>query len=141
MSLKPADRPSTLANIERHIRKDITKQLVDNWIKAVDAHSASEPFPSRTGQANRLLAYGATLTVVFLCEHFSACMRLGDCEVLLVDRDSTVGRIAPRNKELVGEDTDSLCMPNADRRFSVSFQGSDDASLNGIQLYLICSDG
>jgi hypothetical protein len=135
------DRPSTLANIERHIRKDITKQLVDNWISAVDAHSASVPFQAEQAQANRLLAYGATLTIVFLCEHFSACMRLGDCEVLIVDRDSKVGRIAPRNKEQVGEDTDSLCMPNADKRFSVSFQGSDDVSLDGNQLYLICSDG
>ncbi len=30
---------------------------------------------------------------------------------------------------------------NADRRFSVSFQGPDDVSLHGNQLYLICSDG
>jgi hypothetical protein len=135
------DRPSILASIERHIRKDITKQLVDTWISAVDAHSASVPFQLEQTQANRLLAYGATLTIVFLCEHFSACMRLGDCEVLVVDRDSKVGRIEPRNEAQVGEDTDSLCMPNADKRFSVSFQASDDVSLDSNQLYLICSDG
>lgn len=135
------DRPSILASIERHIRKDITKQLVDNWISAVDAHSASVPFQAEQAQANRLLAYGATLTIVFLSEHFCVCMRLGDCEVLIVDRDSKVSRIAPRNKVQIGEDTDSLCMPNADKRFSVYFQGSDDLSLDSNQLYLICSDG
>jgi hypothetical protein len=32
-------------------------------------------------------------------------------------------------------------MPNADKRFSVYFQGSDDLSLDSNQLYLICSDG
>lgn len=135
------DRKSTLANIERHIRKDITKQLVDNWVSAVDAHMTSVPLQVEKAQANRLLAYGATLTIVFLCDHFSTCMRLGDCEVLIVDADSKVGRIAPINKEDVGDDTDSLCMPNADKRFRVFFHGSDNISRHGNRLYLICSDG
>ena len=128
------DRPSTLASIERHIRKDITKKLVENWISAVDEHLASVPFQAEHVRTNRLLAYGATLTIVFLCERFSACMRLGDCEVLIVDHESKVWRIAPRSKEQVGEDTDSLCMPDAEKRFSVSFQGSDDVNLAGNQL-------
>jgi serine/threonine protein phosphatase PrpC len=136
-----AERPSVLANIERHIRKDITKQLVDHWANAVDVHSASMPFPVEHDLNKRLLAYGATLTVVFLCEHFTTCLRLGDCEVLMVDRESKVNRIAPRNREQVGEDTDSLCMPDADKRFSVSFSSVNIASPNSKKLYLLCSDG
>lgn len=138
-----ADHPSALVNIERHIRKDIPKQLVDDWVSAVDNHSALVPFQSDQDQdqSKRLLAYGATLTIVFHCEKFSACMRLGDCEVLIVGSDSKVSRIAPRDRLQVGEDTDSLCMPNADKRFSVSFHCSDDVHSDGNKLFLICSDG
>lgn len=136
-----ADSPSALANIERHIRKDITKQLVENWINAVETHSSSVPFSAEQDQAKRLLAYGATLTVVFLCDRFAVCMRLGDCEVLIVDGNLTVNRIAPKNREQVGEDTDSLCMPDADKRFSVSFHEVGETDTRSGTLYLVCSDG
>lgn len=136
-----AEKTLALLNIERHVRKDITKQLVDNWISAVENHASSIPFHAEQDLTKRLLAYGATLTVIFLCKHFTVCMRLGDCEVLIVDSDMRVNRIAPRNKENVGEDTDSLCMPNADKRFSVSFHGSGDPDNRHGKLYLVCSDG
>lgn len=139
--IEAVDKTSALLNIERHIRKDITKQLVDNWISAVETHSSFFPFHAEQDLTKRLLAYGATLTVVFLCERFTVCMRLGDCEVLIVDSDMRVNRIAPRNKEYVGEDTDSLCMPNADKRFSVSFHESGDTDSRYGKLYLVCSDG
>jgi len=136
-----AEKTSALVNIERHLRKDITKQLVDNWISAVETHSSSAPFRIEQDQTKRLLAYGATLTVVFLCEHFTVCMRLGDCELLIVSSDLKVNRIAPRNREQVGEDTDSLCMPNADKRFSVSFHKAGNTEVGCGKLYLLCSDG
>jgi serine/threonine protein phosphatase PrpC len=136
-----SERPSVLANIERHVRKDLTKQLVENWVVAVETHLASVPFQADQDKFKRLLAYGATLTIVFLCEHFTVCMRLGDCEVLTVERDSRVSRITPRDREQIGEETDSLCMPNADKRFSVSFHCAEDVALRGSKLYMICSDG
>jgi serine/threonine protein phosphatase PrpC len=135
------DSTSALANIERHIRKDITKQLVENWTNAVENHSSSVPFHTEQDEVKRRLAYGATLTVVFLCEHFAVCMRLGDCEVLIVDRNLEVNRIAPKNRMQVGEDTDSLCMPDADKRFGVSFHEVGETDSRSGTLYLICSDG
>ena len=136
-----SERSSALVNIERHIRKDLTKQIVDNWIISVENHSSSAPFHAEQDQAKRLLAYGATITVVFLCQYFTVCMRLGDCEVLIVDSDMKVNRIDPRNREQVGEETDSLCMPNADKRFSVYFQNSLDSNICAGKLFLLCSDG
>jgi len=138
---KGTARVSALMNIERHIRKVITKELVDKWAIAVDSSLAAMPFPTTQDQTNRLLSYGATLTIVFHCDHFSACLRLGDCEVLTVSSDSKVSRITPKDRKQVGEETDSLCMPNAEKLFNVSFHSFDDAVYGSNKLYLICSDG
>jgi Protein phosphatase 2C len=139
--LKIADRRTASVQIERHIRKDITEQLAKEWGKAVDSDLALAPLKLDQGQPNRLQIYGATLTVVFHCEYFSTCMQLGDCEVLIVDGDSNVKRIAPRNREQVGEETNSLCMRNAETLFSVSFYVGGDDLTAGIRFFLICSDG
>lgn len=139
--LETTDRRTASVKIERHIRKDIAEQLVEDWVTAVDSHLAKAPLQLNQGETNRLQMYGATLTVVFHCEHFSACMQLGDSEALIVDGDSNVRRVAPRNREQVGEETNSLCMPNAKTLFSVSFYVGGDDPTPGIRLFLICSDG
>lgn len=139
--MEPAELKTTMANVERHIRRDVTKQLVDNWVTAVEAHSAIRPFNTEKERVQRLLAYGATLTVVFACKYFFTCMRLGDCEVLIVGNDSSVVRATPREKQQVGEETDSLCMPNSDKLFNVMFSSSFDLSHNRRKLFLVCSDG
>lgn len=139
--LEISDRRTASVKIERHIRRDLTKQLVKNWVAAVKSHLERSPLELDQEQVNRLQVYGATLTVAFHCEYFSACMQLGDCEVLIVDGDSNVRRIAPRNREQIGEETNSLCMPDAEDLFTVSFCFSEDDLTPSIRFFLICSDG
>jgi hypothetical protein len=134
-------RASALINIERHIRKFVTKEIVNIWMESIDADLAADPLQTSSGQSNRLLAYGATLTVIFLCEHFLACLQLGDAEVLIVSDESKVRRFSPKSGPKLGEETDSLCMANAEKLFKVSFQSFYDASYRKDNLYLICSDG
>lgn len=140
-NMEVGERRTAMANVERHIRKDLTKQLVDHWGAAVEGHSASTPFKPERERTQRLLAYGATLTVVFVCDYFTTCMRLGDCEVLIVGDDSSVNRVTPRDKQQIGEETDSLCMPDSYNRFHVLFRSSFDNIQGRGNLFLVCSDG
>jgi serine/threonine protein phosphatase PrpC len=136
-----ADSYSTLGSIERHIRKDVPKQIVKRWVDAVESHAASTPFGREYSTDEELLAYGSTLTVVFVCEYFWTCLQLGDCEALIVDHCHKVNRVARKPHQLIGDETDSLCQRDSDRRFDVNFYGMTNETAVRPKLFLICSDG
>jgi hypothetical protein len=69
-----------------------------------------------------LLAYGATLSTVWLGEAFVLYLQLGDGDILTVSPDGTVSRPLPEDERLFGGQTTSLCAPGAWRDFRVAFQ-------------------
>ncbi|MEY4568136.1 MAG: hypothetical protein RLY14_3106 [Planctomycetota bacterium] len=140
-SATPEERRHLLSNIERNIRKNLIKLIVTNWVSLIEEHTENNPFTRDYDRQEKLLAYGATLTIAFVCDFFFTCLRLGDCEILIVDQAMMVHRMDTANPNQVGEDTDSLCMPDADQKFSVLFSGDTSDAMSKPKLFLVCSDG
>jgi hypothetical protein len=126
------DRPPDLASLE-----DLVEVLTRRWQAATQAHYLAHPFGPEEVQrlaleggaaaqeslaANPLLAYGATLSTVWLGQTFLLYFQLGDGEVLTVSPGGQVGRPLPGDARLFGGQTTSLCAPGAWRDFRIAFQ-------------------
>jgi len=84
------------------------------------------------------LAYGATLLCTLVVRNYILYLQLGDGDILSVGDDARVERIIPKDKELVGDETTSLCLPNAWREFRVALTL---LSKNLPSLIIMCTDG
>jgi hypothetical protein len=115
----------------------VVEVLTRRWQAAARAHLLAHPFgpeelerltaeggaTARESVAtNPLLAYGATLSTVWLGEAFVLYLQLGDGDILTVSPDGTVSRPLPEDERLFGGQTTSLCAPGAWRDFRVAFQ-------------------
>jgi serine/threonine protein phosphatase PrpC len=69
-----------------------------------------------------LIAYGATLLVVAVTDRFVSYLQLGDGEILTVSDKGEVTRPLNKDDRLFGNETTSLCAPEAWRDFRVNFQ-------------------
>src|SRR5689334_12426674 len=104
--------------------KDTTEEwlpraLVRKWIEVVVEHSNSDPL----GEPEQsVIAYGSTLLVTAVTEQFAIYLQLGDGEILTVSESGEVTRPLTRDDRLFGNETTSLCAPEAWRDFRVSFQ-------------------
>lgn len=120
------------------LARELCPRIVANWREMIQKEEGG--FSTSCEQnisSNSYLAYGATLSVVFRCNSFTIFMKLGDCEILWVDQEEKVGRPFGRSIEIVGEDTESLCMPNADQLMQCCVRRDNPS----VQFYLVCSDG
>jgi serine/threonine protein phosphatase PrpC len=111
--------------------KDTTEEwlprtLVRNWTAAVAENLKAEPLsPDETtsvGQADESVAYGATLLAAAVTERFAIYLQLGDGDILTVSDRGIVTRPLSRDDRLFGNETTSLCAPEAWRDFRVNFQ-------------------
>jgi hypothetical protein len=103
--------------------KDATEEwlpraLVREWVELVGQHLDIRPLQ----EENNLIAYGATLLVAAVTEQFALFLQLGDGEILTVSRSGEVTRPLTKDDRLFGNETTSLCAPEAWRDFRVSFQ-------------------
>ena len=127
--------------------KDATKQwlpraLVRKWSEVVSEHLNAEPLSDgelRLLDTEQLVvAYGATLLVAAVTESFIIYLQLGDGEILTVSESGEVAKPLKKDDRLLGNQTTSLCMPDAWEDFRISFQpiaGSPPA------LILLSTDG
>ncbi len=126
------DRPPDLATLE-----DLVEVLTRRWQAATQAHYLAHSFGPEEVQrlsaeggaaareslaANPLLAYGATLSTVWLGQTFLLYLQLGDGEIRSVSRGGQVGRPLRGDARLFGGQTTSLCAPGAWRDFRIAFQ-------------------
>lgn len=110
------------------------RMLDARWREAVTAHLAAHPLEGkppagseateeiaapaeaptvRTG-ADGIQAYGSTLVGVAVSEGFVVGWQIGDGDLLIVDADGTpAAPLAPKNAELGGLETESLCQEDA----------------------------
>jgi hypothetical protein len=91
----------------------LPRALVRKWVEVVTDHSRNE---------ESLIAYGATLIVAAVTEQFAIYLQLGDGEILTVSENGEVTRPLTKDDRLFGNETTSLCAPDAWRDFRVSFQ-------------------
>ncbi len=107
--------------------KDTTQEwlpraLVREWLEAVTNHLDQEPLSeSELGLSDGSIAYGATLLVTAVTEKFAFYLQLGDGEILVVSEGGDVSRPMSKDERLFGNETTSLCAPDAWRDFRVSF--------------------
>jgi serine/threonine protein phosphatase PrpC len=120
---------------EQTARELITRNLVTGWREAVQADLAQRPLADpelnslqeRDGAAarqsverNPIVAYGATLLTVLVAESFVLYLQLGDGDIMTVSESGEVNRPLPKDERLLGNETTSLCLPEAWRDFRVS---------------------
>jgi serine/threonine protein phosphatase PrpC len=112
--------------------EDLQKSLVDNWLAAVASDLEIHPLTEEElhnldalkGSKSRLavenepvLAYGATLLVAAATDSLMVLLQLGDGEMLCVTSDGQTTRPMPDDPRLSGNETTSLCQPEAWREF------------------------
>jgi hypothetical protein len=134
--------------------ESIVEALARRWQGAVRAHLLAHPFgvdeldrladgdgasAREAVIGNPLLAYGATLTTVWLGETFLLYFQLGDGDILTVTADGAVGRPLPMDARLFAGQTTSLCAPGAWRDFRIGFQTFGRADRPA--LVLLATDG
>ncbi len=125
--------PVDLTLVKRTCDEWLPKVLVRRWQEGVRRYTRRYPFavdelrPPLTNEvhrpANSLSPYGATLIAGLLTENFHLYLQLGDGDILTVAADGTVSRPAlPADARLLGNETTSLCMANAEASMRLAFQ-------------------
>lgn len=95
-------------------------ELVDQWQKAVARHAAATPFsdveallPGSRGTT----PYGATLVAFAANDTMLVVLQIGDGDMVIGYPDGRIDRPLASDVGLVGEETYSLCLPDAVARF------------------------
>jgi len=111
----------------------LQQSLVDAWIAAVGADLKNNPLTEEellalesegpevrsSVEDSPAVAYGATLLVAAATENMVLYLQLGDGEILSVAADGETTRPLPGDERLVGNQTTSLCQPDAWREFRI----------------------
>jgi serine/threonine protein phosphatase PrpC len=132
---------------------EVGQQVVEAWQSAVGSDLAHNPFTeaeltkllTAEGEAskdsvvaNPELAYGATLLVAAATDERMLYMQLGDGDILAVAANGTTTRPIQADDRLVGNQTTSLCQPEAWREF----RNAEVAAADGFPaLVLLSTDG
>jgi len=98
-----------LVHVERLAREELTRSIVQRWIKSVRQHAKKTaiddlPLPKL------LMKYGTTLLSVLVTPSYLLYLQLGDGDILCVASDGSVRRPFPKNPDFIAEETYSLCM-------------------------------
>jgi hypothetical protein len=136
---------------ERHLPAD----LVRAWRKLVDASRAQSPWTpeekerlvGKSGETawdavveNPYLAYGSTLLLVAATSRYIFYLQLGDGDILAVAPDGkNVSHPISTDPSLIANETTSLCMKDASRKFRFAFQAIKDVLPP--RLILLSTDG
>jgi len=130
-----------LSLIKHATEEWLPRALVRNWSEAVAEDLRKDPLSTHElslPRAEAAVAYGATLLVTAVTERFVLYLQLGDGEILTVSESGAVSRPLPKDERLFGNETTSLCAPEAWRDFRVSFQ---PLTLSPPALILLSTDG
>jgi serine/threonine protein phosphatase PrpC len=101
---------------------ELPAQTLAAWRDAVRRHAQS----LETGDdwidatADKLLPYGATLVAVAASDDVAVALQIGDGDLYLGYPDGRLERPLPDDAGLIGEQTYSLCSPDALSRFRVA---------------------
>ncbi len=103
--------------------------LVREWTSRVRCHAGADDVV--------LLDYGTTLIFALVTPEFVLLGQLGDGDLMLVDGGGVVSRPLPSDPRCFGEETSSLCLPDAPTSLRVLALPVPD----GESLLLISTDG
>ena len=132
--------------------QELERDLVVHWLDAVSTDLENHPLTaeelgqleegdgaeSRTSvETLPTLAYGATLLVAAATDNLILYLQLGDGEILCVDSTGETTRPLPADARLLGNQTTSLCQPDAWHEFRAAWFGASDLPA----LVLLSTDG
>jgi serine/threonine protein phosphatase PrpC len=121
---------------------ELPAQTLTAWREAVQRHVESEAGASGWVDLaeDKLLPYGATLVAAAASDQVAVVLQIGDGDLYLGYPDGRLERPLPDDEGLVGEQTYSLCSPDALHRFRVAvFRAATDAPLPNF--VLLSTDG
>ncbi|HEY1017273.1 MAG TPA: PP2C family serine/threonine-protein phosphatase, partial [Herpetosiphonaceae bacterium] len=95
----------------------LPRLLVQDWREAVAARE-----PERADPPSWLIEYGSTLLALLATPRYLLYVQIGDGDILAVAADGAVSRPIPPNPLLFGNDTTSLCQPNAWEHVAVALE-------------------
>lgn len=131
----------------------VARSLVARWCEAVQADLQRRPFvgaeldclQKQEGAAarhsverNPIIAYGATLLTVLATDSFVLYLQLGDGDIITVSESGEVTRPLPKDERLLGNETTSLCLPEAWHDFRISLHPLDRGAPG---LIIVSTDG
>lgn len=110
---------------------DVVKQIATSWRLAVLSDIEENPFAEQdwtvlkqlpdggfeSGQPDPVIAYGATLLAGVATRSYLVLLQIGDGDVLTVSRAGETIRPIPSDSRLIGNQTTSLCQPEAWKEF------------------------
>ncbi len=138
--------------IEADQVQELQRTLVANWLAAVATDLENHPLTeeellvleSDQGAESRTsvetlpaLAYGATLLVAAATDDLILYLQLGDGEILSVGAGGETRRLLPPDVRLLGNQTTSLCQPEAWLEFRAAWFAAPDMPA----LVLLATDG
>ena len=142
-----------LSAIKRLAVERLPQLLIRTWEQLVQAHLRRFPISdadletlTRLRGSDRVakvvsrpeLAYGATVLGALVTEAFILYAQLGDGDLLTVSEKGDVQRPLPADERLHGDQTTSVCTPEAWRDVRVSFQALSE---HPPKLILLATDG
>lgn len=124
----------------------LCKEISDLWSETVLKHLGKNAFSDeevdvldegkrRNLGKNALLAYGTTLMSVIMSKDKIIVMNIGDAELLVKYKDKDEVTVLNQNKR-VGNETESLALPNAHKYYTVNVYESSD-----VEALLAATDG
>lgn len=149
------DSVGTRASVlNRYAQDQLPKLLIRNWNESVDRHInahpcsrgdirrllrvAGRPSVEKLLRENQRLAYGATLLSAMVMDDCILYVQLGDGDIVVVSEDGEPRRAIPKDSRLIGNETASLCEPNAWRDVRATVQSIEDQPP---ALILVSTDG
>jgi hypothetical protein len=153
-----------LENISWDLIKDkkiidfICRDIVQKWLKKVYSDIEKNPFtdeeksliknkkepgskrPDGLNNNDMIAAYGSTLITAFLHETYVLYLQLGDGDILIVTEDGICDKPLPEDERLFGNETTSLCLPEAWSDFRFRLIPFDPSNTRPV-LIILSTDG
>lgn len=147
-----SSQPS-IPEIHNLVKERIPRDIEKRWKESVDKKLVEKPITEeelatltrKAGHAgraavdkNKHLVYGTTVLAILITTEVIFCLQLGDGEIMVVDDKGGVTRPIPRDPNFLGDQTTSLCQPEAWRLFRTIVQRLEDRPP---ALILLSTDG
>lgn len=132
---------SDLTTLQQTAEEILPRSIARSWQESVKLDLLESPFTGEEREAvvqasgleawqavqqNPMHAYGATLLATAANTHVMITFQLGDGDILQVNDRGAVSRINARQTIRFGEETASLCLPDAWKQIDVMFKVLDE---------------
>jgi serine/threonine protein phosphatase PrpC len=126
----------------------LANRIVRRWLDRVGKHNLKHPFcdaelaTTPALQQDATLAYGTTLLAAAANDRVALFVQIGDGDILTVSPRGGVSRPFERDPRLIGNETVSLCLPDAARQVRVGLKALNREDYDSIPvLILLSTDG